>query len=76
MPRDCRRRRNPVAPSRSPRESWSRISAPPIPTRSSPVPVFLLPERFVRLPLEATYAEAFAGLAYPFRAVLERTPTP
>lgn len=40
------------------------------------MPVFLLPGRFVRVPLEATYAEAFAGLAYPFRATLEGARTP
>ena len=36
------------------------------------MPVFLLPHRFVRLPLEATYEEAFRSLPRKFREVLER----
>lgn len=35
------------------------------------MPVFLRPRRFVRLPLERTYSEAFQGLPAQFRRVLE-----
>ena len=34
------------------------------------MPVFLLPQRFVRLPLEAPYEEAFASLPRKFKGLL------
>ena len=34
------------------------------------MPIFLLPHRFVRLPLEKTYAQAFESLPGRFRGVL------
>jgi hypothetical protein len=39
------------------------------------MPLVLFPERFVRLPLEATYAEAFATLPRRFCESLEATGT-
>jgi hypothetical protein len=38
------------------------------------MPVFLRPGRYVRVPLERTYAEAFQGLPAQFRRVLEARP--
>jgi hypothetical protein len=35
------------------------------------MPVFLYPDRFVRVPLERAYSEAFPRLAKKFQAVLE-----
>jgi hypothetical protein len=35
------------------------------------MPVFLSPHRFVRVPLEKTYTQAFRGLSWKFRRVLE-----
>ena len=34
------------------------------------MPVFLEPHEFVRLPLEATYLEAFRGVPWKFRDLL------
>lgn len=39
-----------------------------------PMPLFLRPDRYVNVPLEATYQEAYRGLPAFWRAVLEQPP--
>lgn len=41
----------------------------------SAMPLFLAPERYIEVPLAATYAAAFAGLASDDRQIVENVPT-